>query len=46
MFVQSVHQRAAARQDNALIDNVGCQFRRCVFQRNSHAFDNRADGFG
>ena len=44
--IQIAEQRAAAGQHDALVDDVGGQFRRGVLQRDLDRLDDRADRFG
>src|SRR5260221_12883055 len=45
-MVEIAEQRAAAGQDNTLVDDVGGQFRRRVLEGDLDSLDNRADRLG
>src|SRR3546814_3371309 len=42
-FVETLQQRAAAGEDDALVDDVGGQLRRGILERDADALDDRAD---
>src|SRR5689334_15992928 len=44
--IEIAEQRAAAGQNNSLVDDVGSKFRCGVFERHFHRFDNGADRLG
>ena len=44
--VEIAEQRAAAGQHDALVDDVGGEFRRGVLERHLHRLDDRADRLG
>src|SRR5262249_42600024 len=45
-FVEALEQGPATGQDDALVANVGGEFRSRIFERDANALDDRSDGLG